>query len=184
MYQSNLISKEQSILLVIDVQERLMAVIPNREQIITNVSKLIQGARLHDVPILYTEQYPKGLGATETTLLALLNGQPRIEKLSFSACGQPEVVVLLKERQRPQVILAGVEAHVCVLQTALDLLHLGYHPYIVADAISSRHSFDWQMALKRLRQHGATITSVESVLFEWTRAAGTEVFKKISALVK
>jgi nicotinamidase-related amidase len=167
-------------LLVVDMQERLLPHIPVAERTIANCRKLIRGAQILDVPVSATEQYPKGLGATTPELAELLGEMP--EKLRFSCAEVLNLSALDEERY--QVVVCGIEAHVCVLQTVLDLVAAGLRVYVAADAVASRGKLDWQIALERMRDSGATVTTTESVLFEWCEVAGTEGFRGISALVK
>lgn len=178
------IDKNQSLGLVIDVQEGLLPVMHRQEETLRACTLLVRGWKLLEVPMLVTEQYPRGLGSTVEGLRKLLGEQPAIEKISFSCMDEAAFVEALKESGRRQVLIAGIESHVCVLQTVLDLLAEGYQPVVVADALSSRKEGDHQLALERMRQEGALVTSSESLLFELTRKAGSPVFKQISKLVK
>jgi len=175
-----LLSFADSQLLVIDVQEKLVPHISDHEVLLANCLKLVQAADVLQVPCLATEQYPRGLGPTVPELLAEL--PPPIEKLRFSSA---EVLLQSEElhADRDQIVLAGIEAHVCVQQTALDLLACGFRVYVAADAVASRNTLDWNLALRRMSDGGATITTTESVMFEWCEVAGTDEFKQISRLV-
>lgn len=185
----DLLSAAESLLLLVDVQERLMPHISAGESVTGNCVRLARAAGLFGVPITLTEQYPKGLGPTVPELAVLFAEADAIsvakaEKLRFSAAeatGWPPAGE--REDGRHQVVLAGVEAHVCVLQTAFDLLSQGYRVYVVADATGSRRDLDRDSALARLRDGGATVTATESVLFEWCEAAGTEQFKAVRELI-
>jgi nicotinamidase-related amidase len=172
-------------MVLVDVQERLMPVIDGREELERRLAVLLEGTRALGLPLIWTEQYVKGLGATIPAIaeLAAPLASP-IEKLSFSCCPVPEVDAELKRLRPETVIVAGIETHVCVLQTCLDLLEGGYRPVLVSDCTSSRHAHDRERALRRLEQAGVTLTTVESVLFELLVRAGTEEFKAISRLVK
>jgi nicotinamidase-related amidase len=169
-------------LLVIDVQDRLCAAMEPRalDRMIQRTSAAIRGAQALNLPIAFTEQYPKGLGATVAPLATLLSGATRVEKVSFS-CALPEVVAALK---RHQILLAGMEAHVCVFQTARDLAEQGFNPYLMVDAVLSRTEEDRQVGLSLCREAGAVITTVESALFDLLGKAGTPEFKIVSAAVK
>lgn len=169
-------------LLVIDVQEKLMPLIPGAASLTRNVAFLIDAARLLGLPVQATEQYPKGLGPTIPELAGKLPERPA--KVTFSCCGAPAVVDGFRRAGRPKVLLAGIETHVCVQQTALDLLALDFRVYIAADAVGSRAAFDHEMALRRLERAGVVLTSTESAVFEWTGAAGTPQFKEISRMVQ
>lgn len=178
------ILKENTIGLFIDIQEKLFPHMHEKEQLETNLIKLALGFKILDIPFLYTEQYSKGLGFTVSPLKTALGEFAAIEKMTFSCCDEPNYINILKTSGKKIVILGGIEAHVCVLQTAIDLLHLGYQPVVIEDCVSSRKLSDKQIAIERMRQEGALITSLESVLFELTRFSGTDTFKSISKLVK
>jgi nicotinamidase-related amidase len=169
-------------LLVIDVQEKLMPLIPDAAEVIQNVAFLIDAARVLEMPVQATEQYPKGLGPTVPELARRVPQRP--DKVAFSCCAIPSVMDNFRRAARPKLLLAGIETHVCVLQTALDLLALNFRVYVPADGVASRHMIDHEMALRRLENAGAIITSCESAVFEWIGAAGTPQFKEISRLVQ
>ena len=178
-----LMSHPNSRLLIVDVQEKLLPHIPVADAVIGNCRRLIQGANILGIPVFATEQYPKGLGPTTPELTSLLGDIP--EKLRFSSA---EVLnwepAAEQENHRHQVIVAGIETHVCVLQTVLDLMALGYQVFVPADAVGSRKKLDWSFALRRMSGCGATVTSTESVLFEWCEDAAIPEFKQVSQLVK
>ncbi len=169
-------------LLVIDVQEKLMAKIPGAAGVIRNIGFLIDAARLLDMPVQATEQYPKGLGPTVPELARRLPERP--DKVAFSCCAIPSVVENFRQAARPKVMLAGIESHVCVQQTGLDLLALGFRVYVPADAVASRYALDHDQALHRLEKEGAVITTSESAVFEWVGGADSPRFKDISRLVQ
>ena len=177
-----LMSRDDTALLVVDMQERLLPAIRLRQRVIWNVRRLVDGARLLGLDIAATEQYPKGLGPTTPVLAERLGEIPA--KLAFS-CGEcGGIFRRLAERGRPKVLVAGVEAHVCVQQTVLDLLGDGFRVYIAVDAVGSRFEIDYQTALRRMESAGATLTTTEAALFEWCEVAGTPEFKQISLLVR
>jgi len=175
--------KEHTALLVIDIQERLMPVIYESDKIFANVNKLLKGASILNLETIVTEQYPKGLGNT-CKEIELSEGLNVIEKTCFSSMLSTEVNDQLKLTNVKSLIICGVEAHICVLKTALDALKEGYEVHIVADAVSSRTFENKQLAIKRLRHAGAYICSVEMILFQLLDYAGTEEFKAISKLIK
>jgi nicotinamidase-related amidase len=175
-------SPADTALLVIDVQERLMTKIPGAQSLIRNIAFLIDAARLLGLPVLATEQYPKGLGATVSELASRLPERP--DKLAFSCCALASVTETLHRQARPKVLLAGIEAHVCVLQTALDLLAQDFRVYLPADAVASRYAIDHEVALRRLEQAGAIVTTSETAVFEWVASSSHPQFKAISALVQ
>jgi nicotinamidase-related amidase len=169
-------------LLVIDVQEKLVPLIPRAGELTRNVAFLIDAARLLGLPVLATEQYPKGLGPTVPELRDKL--PERSEKKSFSCAGVPAVVQALRGSARPKVVLAGMETHVCVQQTALDLLSLGFTVYVAADAVAGRFALDHDLALRRLEKAGAIITTAETCVFEWAGGSDHPQFKQLSKLVQ
>jgi nicotinamidase-related amidase len=175
-------SPSDTALLVVDVQERLMAKIPDAATLVRNIAFLIDAARLLGLPVLATEQYPKGLGPTVPELARRLPERP--DKVGFSCCAIPSVVETLHRQARQKVVLAGIEAHVCVLQTALDLLDQGFRVYLPADAVASRYAVDRDMALRRLERAGAILTTSETAVFEWVSRADHPQFKAISKLVQ
>lgn len=172
----------KSALLVVDVQEKLMAKIPGAEALVRNLAFLIDGARLLDVPVIATEQYPKGLGSTVAELLKRLPERP--DKVEFSCCAVPGLTEGMRAKGVSRVVLGGIESHVCVLNTALDLLAEGFWVYLAVDAVTSRFAQDHEIALRRLEGAGVILTTVETALFEWTRGAQHPSFKQVSALVQ
>ena len=170
-------------LLVIDVQEKLMALIPGAEAMIRDIAFLVDVARILGIPVQATEQYPKGLGSTVAQLAGrLLPTRP--DKLAFSSCAVSSITEGFRREGRTKVLLSGIEAHVCVLQTALDLLALNFRVYIAADAVASRYAIDRDYALRRMEQAGAVLTTCEAAAFEWVGAASSPHFKEISRLVQ
>lgn len=176
--------RDQAVLAVVDIQERLASVMEHRERVTARTRLLIEAARLMDIPIVVTEQYPKGLGHTVDEIREVLTAGSPVEKLSFSCCGEPSFLDALKKTGRKKVILAGMETHICVLQTVIDLLDSGYAVHLVRDAVCSRKKLDWATGLEMAREAGAVVTSTETVLFQLLERAGTEEFRKISKMVK
>jgi nicotinamidase-related amidase len=177
-----------SVLLVVDVQERLAAAMAPAavERVVRNTRILIESAHRLGVPIVLSEQYPKGLGPTVAALadpLRALGVEP-IDKLTFDACGEPRVVRAIAVRSPRAVIVAGVETHVCVFQTARELVRRGYAAYVVADAVASRQDDNRTIGLRLCEQAGAIVTATETVVFDWLERAGTETFRAISKLVR
>lgn len=175
-------SAADTALLVIDVQEKLMPKIPDGDTLVRNIVFLINGARQLDLPVLATEQYPKGLGATVPALLPHLPERP--EKTAFSCCGAPSVVENLRRGVRPKVLLCGIETHVCVMQTALDLLAHDFRVYVAADAVGSRYAVDHEFGLRRMERAGCVLVTSEMAVFEWVGGASHPNFKAVSALVQ
>jgi nicotinamidase-related amidase len=183
----NLLDSDHSILVLVDMQTRLLAAMPEAQarEMLVNCLKLLQAATLLGVPVLVTEQYPKGLGSTEPEIIRNLPpGIEVFEKTGFSCCAAEGFNRSLARTERRQVILLGQEAHVCVLQTALELLDQSYQVYVLEDALCSRQAEHKSSALRRMRQHGGTVLNHESVLFEWLKDAKHPDFKVISSLIR
>ena len=177
-----LMSRHDTALLVVDVQEKLLPLIPGQAPMVWNVRRLIDGAKLLGLPVLATEQYPKGLGHTPPELAQRLGTIP--EKLTFS-CGEcGELFEGLPERGVHRVLVCGIETHVCVQQTVFDLLAAGLRVYVAADAVAARGQIDHDTALRRMDSAGATLTTTEAALFEWCATAAAPEFKEISKLVQ
>lgn len=170
-------------LVVIDVQEKFSPAIFEFSRVVDNCSKLIRAFQVFKRPILHTEQYPNGLGKTVPELAKLLSGKP-IEKTEFSCMRNPEFKKKIEELDVHEIVICGIESHVCVLQTALDAMMLGYEVYLVSDAVSSRKESDWKAGIKRAKQSGAWRVSTEMIIFQMMEKAGTEEFKKIQEIIK
>lgn len=182
-----LLKSLDSVLVIVDMQDKLSAVMPEKdaEAMHENTISLLEAATNLAIPILATEQYPQGLGQTEKSVQeALPNHAPIFEKTAFSCVGASGFMPAMENTKRKQVILVGQEAHVCILQTALDLIALGYQVHIVEDAICARKAENKFYALQRLQAQHAIITNYESVLFEWLRDANHPDFKTISSLLR
>jgi len=184
MNESSRLQRSQAGLLVVDIQERLLPAIFERERVVQNAVRLIKGARVLTVPVFATEQYRKGLGATVPEVARAITGFAPLEKLTFSACGVAGFGETLKSRGVSELLLCGIETHVCVSQTCLDLVDAGFRVFVAADAVSSRTPENHRLGLERMREAGAAIVSTEMALFELLAQAGTEEFKQILALVK
>lgn len=176
----------QSVLLVIDMQERLSAAMDQDElqRVVKNVGILLDSAQALSVPVIVTEQYVKGIGPTLAALKDKAGGASFHEKLSFSCCGEEGFMSQLRESGRKQVVVCGMETHVCVQQTVLDLLHEGYVVHVVKDAVTSRAPANRDTAVEATTLAGAVPASTESVVFQWLKVAGTDLFKQVSRLVK
>ncbi len=180
-----MLNQANTALVIIDVQVKLAQVMLQKEALIDALQRLVRGAQVLNLPILWNEQLPEKLGPTVPEVAELLaeSTQP-IAKASFSCCGNPPFMQALKTANRQQILLAGIESHVCVYQTGLDLLNLGYEVHVVADAVSSRTPENRQLGLTRLQQAGAALSSVEMALFELLRVAEGPQFKEIAKIVK
>jgi nicotinamidase-related amidase len=179
-----LIETATSALMLIDAQARLLPAIHDGTACIERCRLLLEGARRLAVPILAAEQYPQGLGTTVPALAELVPPGQVHPKRHFAAGAEPAIAAALQDLGRPQIVLCGMEAHVCVLQTALDLPRLGLRPIVVADAVASRRPESRTLALARLRARGIEIVSAEMVLFEWLGVAGTPEFKALLPLIR
>jgi len=179
-----LIERDSACLLVVDVQERLAPAMAEPETVIRNAAILMQAAARLGVPILASEQYPQGLGRTVPALQALAPATTFFSKIDFSCATDPGLRARLAETDRRQVVICGIEAHVCVLQTALGLQQQDYETFVVADAVSSRAPTSRETALQRLRDNGVELVTTEMVVFEWLGKAGTPEFKELSRLIK
>jgi nicotinamidase-related amidase len=178
----DLLSAANSRLLIVDVQDKLLPPIANGPRLVHNCRRLIDGAKIVSVPVYGTEQYPQGLGPTTAELATRMG--PRLDKVIFSCAavlGWGQAADVTDERE--QVVVAGMETHVCVMQTVLDLIAGGFRVYVPVDAVGSRGELDAKVALERMAASGATLTTVESVLFEWCEKAGTPEFKQIQKLI-
>lgn len=176
------IEKERSQFLLVDMQEKLFPYIDGNANIAKKATTLIEGMKALSVPMLAARQYPKGLGETIEGLRPYFSTYH--DKMTFSCCGNETLVTELQRTDRKNVIIAGIEAHICVLQTVIDLKALGFLPIVVVDAVGSRTKRDYKTALQRMKYEGAILTTVESILFELCYQAGTDAFKIISRLVK
>lgn len=170
--------------LIIDIQEKLFPVISCKEILLANCVKLATGLQILNIPIAVTQQYSKGLGETVSEISSLFQPFAYFEKISFSCLDEPLYAEYLTNSGRTIVLICGIESHVCVLQTAIDLQEKGYHPIVISDCISSRQLSEKQVVLQRFALEGIRVSTVESILFELTRFATASEFKSISKLVK
>jgi nicotinamidase-related amidase len=177
-----LMSSGDTGLLVIDVQEKLIRLVPGHERIIWNIRRLIDGAKMFQMPVLATEQYPKGLGGTVAELASRL--ESIAAKTAFSGLGCREIAAQLERLPQGKWLVAGIETHVCVQQTVLDLLGNGFRVYLAVDAIGSRFEIDRETAIARMDSAGATLTTTEAALFEWCQDSSAAEFKQLSAMIK
>ena len=180
-----MLTVQNTILLVIDVQERLFPLIFEKEQLLKNLENLIKGAKILGIPILLTEQAPDKVGKTIAQLSLLFNSQKPLEKMTFSCFADANFVQVLGSQEgRREILIAGIETHVCVYQTARDLLNAGYDVQVVADAVSSRTKENKNIGLERIKAEGGTLTSTETALCELLQRAEGEKFKEIIKLIK
>lgn len=179
-----MLKKEEAVLLLIDIQGKLAQVVEESALVVGNIATMVQGAKLLDLPILWLEQYPKGLGPTDERIAEHLTEEKAIEKITFSAYDTEEFVQALQQTGRKKILLAGIEAHICVYQTAAQLLENGYEVEVLADCVSSRTASNREVGIQKMMQLGARVTSVEMALFEMQQVAKGDTFKAISKLVK
>ena len=178
------LKRNETAAIVIDVQEKLFPLIHEHDQLAKNMSILIQGLKILGIPLLVTQQYTKGLGETIGAIKATIGDYHHIEKMAFSCCGDEGFMNELRKLNKKNVILMGIESHVCVLQTALDLIAENFQPVLIEDCVSSRKPNDKRIAVKRIKQAGTIVSTYESILFELTEVSGTDLFKSIVKLVK
>ena len=183
LHSSMLMQSKDTALLIIDVQERLIQAVHDQKQIVWNIRRLIDAANVLCIEIATTEQYPQRLGRTIELIEKRIVHKP-YPKMSFSCVGCAEILQQFSKSGISKILLCGIEAHVCVLQTAVDLIANDYQVFVAVDAIASRRRIDYEFALRRMESVGVTLTTTESVLFEWCHRADRVEFKSISNLVK
>jgi nicotinamidase-related amidase len=175
---------DNSFLLLVDMQGKLASMMHKRKELIEGLTKLIQGVRILELPIIWMEQYPKGLGETIPKIKSLLDGLEPFDKISFGCGGDEKIMTAIRALDRKQAIVAGIETHVCVYQSCKQLLENELDVTLITDCTSSRHKYDRKIAIKALRDVGVKMSTVEMVLFELMHKAGGDKFKQISQLVK
>lgn len=179
-----MLDRNNTVLMIIDIQGKLAHMMHEWEMLFESVQKLIRGMQVLDIPIVWMEQNPLAIGRTVPEIAELLEPAEPIEKLSFSCCGNDRFLEMLADLNRKQALLAGIETHICVYQTAVDLLHRGYDVQVVADAVSSRTAQNRRIGLQKMCDAGAVMTSVETALFELLRVADGPDFRKILKIIK
>lgn len=184
MKDVGIIDRNKTALIIVDIQEKFKPAIFEIERVIDNTKKVIEGARILGIPIIVTEQYPKGLGKTVNAIQASLGDFRPIEKLSFSCFGEKKFLDELEKLNVTDLIILGIEAHVCITKTILDAIARGYRVHLVTDAISSRSESNLKIAIERAKQVGAFLASSEMILFQLMDSAGTEEFKRISKIIR
>jgi len=178
------LKNDRSVLVIIDVQTKLLSVMYNYPLLLENVKKLIRGAQVLEMPIIYTEQYPEGLGPTDPEVAELLGGLQPVTKMTFSCCSEDNFLNELRKTNRDQVIVCGIESHICVYQTCRDLIDKKYEVHLVTDCISSRKLENTELITIKLQAYGVYPTSVEMALFEMLKDASNSAFKKIAKIIK
>ena len=178
-----MLTKDNTLLVLVDLQVKIARVMHGQKELVENTEKLIRGMNVLNVPILWVEHNPGGLGETIPEIAELLSGKPVI-KFSFSCCGEPRFMEVLENFKRGQILLAGIESHVCIYQTAADLLCSAYEVQVIADAVSSRTPQNKEIGLQKVKNMGGVWTSVETLLFELLKTAKGTKFKEILEIVK
>ncbi len=178
------LKKENAIILIVDIQEKLATVMTEKEQVISRCQILVEAAKLFAMPVIVTEQYPKGLGPTVREITEPIESYQPVEKITFDCCAEPAFSGRIDTEERREIILTGMETHICVLQTCLGLLRKGYTVHVVKDAVCSRTKQNFKTGIEMMRDAGAVITSTETVLFQLLEKAGTDEFRTLSKLVK
>ncbi len=184
MRHSQILSRDKALLLVIDFQQKLLAAIRESEGLLQNCVRLIRFAKIFDLPIIWTEQYPKGLGQTVDVVKDELSHLRPVEKLSFSCFGEPNFVQWLSTYSATQLIICGIETHICVEQTALDAIEAGYQAHIVSDACGSRKKADHELGLNKMAGAGASLTCTEMSMYEIITRSDSKEFREVLKLVK
>lgn len=179
-----LLDRDNTLLVIIDCQTKLMPAINNTEELESTVVKLTKGAQVLNLPVIVTQQYTKGLGPTVDSINEVLGAYEPIEKTTFSAMGAPKFAEAVEAAGKKNILMTGVETHICVEQTTLDLLEAGYNVYLIQDCVGSRKDNDKDIACSRMAAAGAVITTYEAALYEILRGAKEDGFKEISAIVK
>ncbi len=179
-----MLTKNNSVLVIVDVQERLITAMSRQQALIDNLGRLLSGITALKMPIILTEQYPEKLGRTVADITTGLHNATSISKHSFSCWKEPAFINEINSGNYKNIILAGIEAHVCVYQSAIDLMKNGYGVHLVADAISARKDSNREFAIKRMMQEGIKLTTTEMILFELSGIAGGEDFKKILKIIR
>ncbi len=178
------LSADQAVLVIVDIQGKLATLMHEKELFYDNVGKMIKASQVLNIPILWNEQLPDKLGETIPEIKSLLTDNQPLAKNTFSCCGNQDFLGKLRELKRTQVLLTGMETHVCVYQTARDLLNMGFEVHLIADAVSSRTQRNSQLGIAKMKACGAEVTSVEMALFEMLQVAEGEAFKRIIKIVK
>ncbi|WP_286677257.1 hydrolase [Aminobacterium sp. EBM-42] len=178
------LSRKNTQFLMIDLQERLLPAIHGFEEIKTNALRLVEGAKVLEVPFTYTEQYPKGLGSTDRQLLEKIEGKTAFQKLTFSCCDEEGFIDILEKNDKKQIVLWGIEIHICVLATVMDLIKAGFTVWVAADACGSRNRNNHDLVLRTMTQMGAIVVPTETVLYQLMGRSGTPEFKTLLPLFK
>ncbi len=183
-HHPGILTKEKSALVIVDVQEKLLPYVVNKERVVDNIQMLIKFADIMSIPIILTEHYPKGLGKTVPEIAEVLKNHTPFTKVIFSCCGAEGFISGLRELGVSRIMIAGIESHICVEQTTLDLMYSGFEVHVIADAISSRTTENKNIGIEKMRQFKAVISSTEMAMYEIMERADTKEFKEVLKLVK
>jgi nicotinamidase-related amidase len=183
-HHPSILTRKNTALVIVDIQEKLLPYVIDKEKVVENVQMLIKFADIMSIPIILTEHYPKGLGTTVPEIANVLKDYAPLEKVIFSCCGAKGFTSRLKELGVSRIMIAGIESHICVEQTTLDVMHAGFEVHVIADAISSRTKENKKIGIKKMRQFGAVISSTEMAMYEIMERADTKEFKEVLKLVK
>ncbi len=178
------LESKDSLLLIIDIQEKLAAVMKERDRVVKNNLLMIELSKMLKIPVVVTEQYPKGLGRTVPEIRTVLSEYRPVEKMTFNCCSETAFLSEIKKPGRKKIIVTGMETHICVLQTTTGLLRDGFIPHVVQDAVCSRTKENWKAGTEFMRDAGAVVTCIETALFQLLKVAGTEEFKAVSRMIK
>jgi nicotinamidase-related amidase len=178
------LESNDSVLLIVDIQDKLAAVMKEKDKVVKNNILLIELSKMLKIPVVVTEQYPKGLGRTVPEIRAVLSEYRPVEKMTFNCCSEPAFLSEIRKHGRKRVIVTGMETHICVLQTTTGLLRDGFIPHVVQDAVCSRTKENWKTGTEFMRDAGAVVTCTETALFQLLKVAGTEEFKAVSRMIK
>jgi nicotinamidase-related amidase len=178
------LKRADCVLVVVDIQEKLLPVINDFISVLERSVKMVKAAQTLDVPVVFTQQYTKGLGATHSTLTDLFPDFSYVEKTTFNCFGSPEFTTRLTELKAETIVIIGIEAHICVCQTALEGLHRGFNVHVVADAVGSRTTVNKNIGLERIKQAGGVITGTELTIYEWIERSDSDAFRSMLPLLK
>jgi len=178
------LDREDTVLIIIDFQEKLSAKMKYGKEVLHNIKVIVETCKILNIPVILTEQYPRGIGPTEKDITGILPEHKPVTKMSFSCYRENNFVTELEKLKKKSVIITGIEAHICVLQTTLDCMKAGYYVHVLRDCVSSRTKFNWETGLKLMRDAGVVISSTEIAVFQLLKESGTEEFKKIHPFIK
>lgn len=179
----NILNKDDSLLLIVDIQEKLVKAL-DKDVIVKNSEKLVKAANLLEIPVVLTQQYPKGLGETIPEIKNNLGISSFMDKTSFNACLEDDFLDLIRSYNKKQIVICGIETHICVHQTTAALIEEGFEVFVAKDVCASRRKYEFKQGIDIMQQNGAKISCLEIILFEWLKNAKNPVFKDVQALIK